>query len=377
MTSAQKINRVRLGDYIEPVDVRNIDNSFGVDDVRGISTSKVFIKTKADLYGVNLSSYKVVGLNNFAYVSDTSRRGEKIALAFADQNSCIVSSIYTVFRVRDENLLNPRYLMMFFNRAEFDRYSRFNSWGSARETFDWSEMCAIELELPPIDIQRKYVAVYESLLENLCNYESNLDDFVNISEIFLMKLKYKYGTTPIKNYIFLKNERNRELAILNVEGVKKDKTFIPTIANMSGIELSNYKIVRKGDFAYSNRINIGSIALKRSGCCVVSPSYTVFGVKEGLLPEYLLMWLCRENFIHYAFYYSMGTVKDELDFNELSQMPIPIPPLNIQSEAVKLSNIYFSRVEKAKYLKTLLNDICPILIRGSILEAKGEKRNAN
>lgn len=377
ISTQKKINKVLLGDYIELVDIRNVDNTFGVESLRGISIKKNLTPTKADTNGLDVKNYKILKKGWFTYSLVTSRNGNKISIAYNDGDDCIVSQINPVFKIKDETLLNPRYLMMFFNRFEFDRYARFNSWGSARETFDWSEMCSIVLDLPEIDIQRKYAAIYESLLSNLRSHESNIDDFYNLTEIYLMKLKTQYGCKPIKPYIFLKNERNKDLSIKNVEGVKKDKTFIPTIANMNGIELSNYKVVRKGDFAYSNRINIGSIALKRKGECVVSPSYTVFGVKEGMLPEYLLMWFCRENFIHYAFYYSMGTVKDELDFEELSQMPIPIPPVEIQQEAVKLSNIYFDRINKANELKQILSNICPILIRGSILEAKGGDSDAS
>ena len=151
---------IRLGDYIELVDERNKDEIYSESDVRGISTSKAFIETKANLNGVNLSGYKIVRQYEFAYVADTSRRGEKIALAYADEKPCIISSNYTVFKVKDDTKLLPRYLMMFFNRPEFDRYARFNSWGSARETFSWEDFCDIKLNLPSIDIQRKYVAIY-------------------------------------------------------------------------------------------------------------------------------------------------------------------------------------------------------------------------
>ena len=155
----------RLGDYIELVDVRNEDGRFGPSDVRGISTAKQFIPTKANLDGVNLSSYKVVDGGQFAYVADTSRRGEKIALAFSDEEPCIISSIYTVFRVKDESKLLPRYLMMFFNRPEFDRYARFNSWGSARETFDWDVLTTTMIPVPDIVIQKAIADVSENIVK--------------------------------------------------------------------------------------------------------------------------------------------------------------------------------------------------------------------
>lgn len=150
-----------LGNYIELCDERNSEGKYGIDDVRGISTEKKFIETKANLDGVSLTSYKIVMPDEFVYVADTSRRGEKIALALNDTNSgFLISSIYTTFRSKDENILLPEYLYLLLSRTEFDRYSRFNSWGSARETFDWSEMCRVQIPVPPLEIQQKIVDLY-------------------------------------------------------------------------------------------------------------------------------------------------------------------------------------------------------------------------
>lgn len=152
---------VRLGELIELCDERNSEGKYGIDDVRGISTEKKFIETKANLDGVSLTSYKIVMPDEFVYVADTSRRGEKIALALNDTNSgFLISSIYTTFRSKDENILLPEYLYLLLSRTEFDRYSRFNSWGSARETFDWSEMCRVQIPVPPLEIQQKIVDLY-------------------------------------------------------------------------------------------------------------------------------------------------------------------------------------------------------------------------
>ena len=150
-----------LGDYIEETDERNSAGKYTLEDVRGISTEKKFISTKANLDGVSLNSYKIVSPREFVYVADTSRRGDKIALALNDSNKgYLISSIYTTFCSKDEKTLLPGYLYLFFNRLEFDRYSRYNSWGSARETFDWLEMCRVKIPLPPIQIQQKIVDLY-------------------------------------------------------------------------------------------------------------------------------------------------------------------------------------------------------------------------
>lgn len=150
----------KIGQYLVETDRRNT-NGLTVESVRGLSTSKEMIPTKADMNGVGLDSYKVVEPRQIAYVPDTSRRGEKLSLGFNNTNEeFLVSSIYVVFGTNHDFLL-PEYLMMFFIRQEFDRYARFNSWGSARETFDWKEMCNIQIPIPDIKVQQAIVDVYD------------------------------------------------------------------------------------------------------------------------------------------------------------------------------------------------------------------------
>lgn len=159
-----KYPSVPLGKYIEQSDKRNSDSALTETDVLGISTDKCFISTKANLDGVSVLSYKIVAPSEFAYVADTSRRGDKMALALNLSNkNILISSIYTVFRSIDKNVLLPEYLFLMLNRPEFDRYARFNSWGSARETFDWSEMERVQIPLPPPNVQQAIVDVYHCM----------------------------------------------------------------------------------------------------------------------------------------------------------------------------------------------------------------------
>lgn len=159
-----KYPSVPLGKYIEQLDKRNSYGALTIADVQGISTDKCFIPTKANMDGVSVLSYKIVAPSEFVYVADTSRRGDKMALALnSSDKDILVSSIYTVFRSIDKSILLPEYLFLLFNRPEFDRYTRFNSWGSARETFDWNEMCRVQIPLPPIDVQQAIVDVYHCM----------------------------------------------------------------------------------------------------------------------------------------------------------------------------------------------------------------------
>ena len=161
-----KYPEVEIGGYIELCDERNSDGKYTLDDVLGISIQKKLISTKADMQGVSLIPYKLLKPREFSYVTVTSRNGGKISLAINDtEHTYIVSSSYENFRCKDVSKLLPEYLFLLLSRSEFDRYSRFNSWGSARETFDWSELCRVKIPLPPIEEQRSIVNIYTCLEE--------------------------------------------------------------------------------------------------------------------------------------------------------------------------------------------------------------------
>ena len=155
-----------LGDFIRQVDVRNTDGK--EENLLGVSVQKMFIPSIANTVGTDFTKYKVVKRGQFTYIPDTSRRGDKIGIALlTDYDEGLVSNIYTVFEVKDENDLLPEYLMLWFSRPEFDRYARFKSHGSVREIMDWDEMCKVELPVPSIDKQRSIVKAYQTITERI------------------------------------------------------------------------------------------------------------------------------------------------------------------------------------------------------------------
>lgn len=171
------LTKYKLGDLIHLEDERNNDGKYTLNDVKGISIQKIFIETKADMQGVSLKPYILVKPDFFVYVTVTSRNGEKITLAHNDtKDTYIVSSSYVVFSIAKTDILDSDYLFMYFNRPEFDRYSRFNSWGSARETFDWDTLCDMDIELPDLPKQQKYVDIYKAMVANQQSYERGLED---------------------------------------------------------------------------------------------------------------------------------------------------------------------------------------------------------
>ena len=158
--------KLKIGEFIEMCDKRNADDQLKLNSVKGISTDKTFIDTKADMNGVSLTSYKVVEANTFVYVPDTSRRGDKMAIALnRGEEPVLVSSIYTTFKSKDTSKLLPEYLFMFFDRPEFDRYARFNSWGSAREVFTMDDMNDVAIPIPDISVQREIVNIHKCYIE--------------------------------------------------------------------------------------------------------------------------------------------------------------------------------------------------------------------
>lgn len=369
------LTKYKLGELIELCDSRNENLQYGIKDVKGISIQKVFIETKADMTDVSLRPYYLVQPDDFAYVTVTSRNGEKITLAHnTTDNTYIVSSSYVVFRVKEKDLLLSDFLFMYFNRPEFDRYSRFNSWGSARETFSWEDMCDIDIELPPVEIQQKYVDVYNAMLANQQSYERGMEDLKLVCDAYIEDLRRNTGVEAIGPYIMPCDERNSDLMVTKAQGITIDKVFSDP-KQVAKAERTA-KIVRNGQFAYNRATTRNgekiSIAYRDKEDCVVSSAYQVFEIKDKkkLIPEYLMMWYKRSEFDRYARYMSKGSAHEFFEYTDMEEVAIPIPNINIQISIANIYNCYMERKSINEKLKKQIKDICPILIKGSVEEAK-------
>ena len=372
------LTKYKIVQLIQLEDERNSDGNFTLDDVKGISIQKVFIETKADMQDVSLTPYILVKPDFFAYVTVTSRNGGKITLAHNDtENTYIVSSSYVVFSVKRTDLLNSDYLFMYFNRPEFDRYARFNSWGSARETFDWDTMCDIDIELPDIPTQQKYVDIYKAMVANQQSYEHGLEDLKLVCDGYIEDLRRKMPCEKIGKYLVESDRRNTVgLTVDAVRGLSTGKEMIPTKADMNGVGLDSYKVVEPRQIAYvpdtsrrGEKVSLGFNNTDEE--FLVSAIYVVFGTKkESLLPEYLMMFFMRSEFDRYARFNSWGSARETFDWNEMCNIEIPIPDIKVQQAIVDVYNVYIKRKEINEQLKAQIKDICPILIRGSLEEGK-------
>ncbi|MCR5729937.1 MAG: restriction endonuclease subunit S [Ruminococcus sp.] len=365
-----KYKSIRLGDYIERSTKNNKDERYGTELIVGVSNEGVFTSPKGNPEGVDLKPYKIV--NDGAFVYNPSRL-DLGSIAYRTEGMCIVSHLYIVFYLNDEGkkIIDPTYLFMYFRRQEFYREVRFRNFGSQRPEFNFNDMSEIIMPLPPLPVQQKYVAIYKAMIANQQSYERGLEDLKLVCDAYIEDLRRKMPCSKIGTYIAEVNERNTDLEISLVQGVNSTSSFDDTKANMTGIDLHNYKIVRKGQFAYNpSRINLGSIALLQQENCVISPMYIVFEVvdKEHLLPEYLMMWFSRKEFQRSTLFYASGSVRDTFDFYEMKEVSIPIPDISVQKAIAEIFASYNTRKAINERLKAQIKDLCPILIKGAVEE---------
>jgi len=209
-----------LGDYIEIVDERN--KGLALDNLLGVSIAKKFIPSIANIVGTDLSNYKIVRTSQFAYGPVTSRNGEKISIAFLDGDDCIISSSYTVFRVIKKNELDPEYLMLWFSRPEFDRYTRYKSHGSVREIFDWNEMCMVELPVPDIDKQRNIVKAYKTITDRIALKQKINDNLEATAQAVLQdKINQNGSETTVESILSLYDSMRKPMSNLDRSSMER------------------------------------------------------------------------------------------------------------------------------------------------------------
>lgn len=367
------LNKYKLGELIEPCELRNNTLQFGENEVMGMTIEKEIIPTKANVAGSDLSKYLVVYPKQFIYNPRT--HGEKIGLGFNNTKSPFIISWNNIaFKIKDMAISKalPEYLYIYFNRKEWDRNACFCSWGSSTEVFSWIALCSMDIELPSIEVQQKYVDIYQGMVANQKAYESGLNDLKLVCDAYIEELRRKMPCEPIGKYIIQRDEKNDiGLTIDNVRGISTAKEFIETKADMDGVGLTNYRIVEPRSFAYvpdtSRRGNKISLALNNaSEKYLVSSISLIFNTNNKLLPEYLMLFFSRDEFDRYARYNSWGSARENFTWNEMQEVSIPIPDIEVQQAIADIYKVYTLRKQINEKLKAQIKDICPILIRGSL-----------
>lgn len=370
------LTKYKLGDLIYEIDRRNSDRKYGLDAVRGISNNKEITPTKASVTEDVIAKFYVIKPGEFIYNPRTTRMGEKVGMGFNDTEETLLFSFNNIaFGIKNEakGTLLPRFLYMYYNRPEFDRYAIVNSWGSATELFTFDEMCDIDIDLPPLDIQKKYVDVYNAMLANQQSYERGLEDFKIACEALLEKYKRGVPRSPLGKLISEVDVRNVDGKIESVQGVNKDKQFMSSVA--SGPDILKYKIVSTRQFAV-NLMHVGRdvaipVAMNTGESIIVSPAYTVFEVSDKeVSPEFVLMWLSRSETDRLAWFMSDTNVRSGMEKTRFYEIEIPKPSLAEQNSLVEIFQVMDLRKHINDHLNERIKSMCPILIKGSLEEAE-------
>ena len=322
-----------------------------------------FIRPKQE--DADTSIYNVFYRNDFVF-NPARMELNSIALnSFCDKAIC--SSLYEIFYVTREDIVLPEYLNMFIKRDEFARKCWYEAIGSARNYFRVGDLSQFEIALPSIEQQRKYVDVYLALQNNLAAYQSKVEELKLVCDGYIEELRRKMKSEKIEKYI-CRESKNTDGRINKVLGIGQNGFMEPQ--KEPNASLRNYKVLRKGDIAYAPPLyNILTGALHcydGNEDAVCSPIYEVFKSDNNyLLPEYLTMWLKRDEFIRYAEFYAQG-VRQTFEYSLMEDIEIPIPDISVQREIVNIHKCYLERQRIAEALKEQLKNICPVLIRGSL-----------
>ena len=369
------LNKYKIGEFVEPYSQRCGIADLIPEQVSGINIDKEFFEP-AKQVGEDTSNYKVVPPNCFA--CNLMHVGRDYALPIALNRSNkdkYVSPAYTIFKLKDESLVLKDYFFILLKSSEKDRLFAFHTDSSIRQGLPWEDFCDIDIVLPDLPTQYKYVQIYESLVANQKSYEHGLEDLKLVCDGYIEDLRRKMPCEPIGKYIERYDVRNGKNGTTNVMGVSITKEFREPSSKVNKNELSNYKVCHPGDIAFvqtTNNEKCFAYALnKTKEDIVVSSVDEVFKTKqEKLLAEYLSIYLSRKEFDRYARFHSWGSARETFTWKDLCDVQIPIPDITVQKSIADIYKVYNERKRINEQLKAQIKDICPILIKGSLEEGK-------
>lgn len=362
------LSKYKLGDLIE-----QRREKYSSDEnlpIWGVS-KEGFIPPKQD--GADTSIYNVFYKNDFVF---NPARMELNSIALNKFFSkAICSSLYEVFYVTRADIILPEYLNMFIKRDEFARRCWFEAIGSARNYFRVSNLSEFYIDLPPLSVQQKYVDIYNAMIDNQKCYERGLEDLKLVCDAYIEDLRKNMLCEPIGEYIYRHDVRNGQNGTKNVMGVSTIKEFREPTLKVNRNELSNYKVVKPRQISFvqtTHNEKVFAYAFNNTDKDIVVTSVNeVFSCNEEIvLPEYLAMFFNRTEFDRYARFHSWGSARETFTWADLIKVKLPIVDLTIQKSIVDIYTVYKERKSINEKLKAQIKDICAILIKGSIEEAK-------
>ena len=365
------LTRYKFGEFIE----QRREKYDGIEELQAWGVSKDgFIYPKQD--GADTSIYNVYYKNDFVF-NPARMELNSIALnLYFDKAMC--SSLYEIFYVTRKDIVLPEYLNMFIKREEFARRCWFEAIGSARNYFRVANLTEFVIELPSLEVQQKYVDIYNALLSNQQSYEHGLEDLKLVCDAYIEKLKKTVTCEAIGPYIERHDVRNGPNGTKNVMGVSTIKEFREPTSKVNRNELANYKVVKPRHISFvqtthNEKVFCNAFNNTDNDIVVTSVNEVFSTNEEKLLPEYLIMFFNRTEFDRYARYHSWGSARETFTWDDLIKVEIPIADITVQKLIVDIYTVYKERKEINKKLKAQIKAICPILIKGSIEEGRKVK----
>ena len=347
-----------LGNYIRLVDERN--KNLAVTKLLGVSISKKFIPSIANIVGTDLSNYKIVRTGQFAYGPVTSRNGEKISIAYLDEEDCIISSSYTVFEVENKEELEPEYLMLWFSRPEFDRYARYKSHGSVREIFDWNELCMVELPVPDIEKQRKIVKAYKTITDRIDLKQKINDNLEATAQAYFDSLFFDESelnctladialVNPVRPLAKGVEARYFEMATLPTNGCIPTGDFIKPYNG--GVRFINgdtliariTPCLENGKAAYINILEDNEVAFG-------STEYIVFASKGNMPSSFYYFLIRNAKFVTFALQFMNGSSgRQRVSGEELASFPLCRPSCENLEAFDKVASLVLEQMKDNTY----------------------------
>lgn len=368
------LTKYKIGDLIEVVDERN---NLGIREFFGININKEFMPTVANTEGLDETKYKVIRKNRFVFSGMQTGRDECIRISmYTKQNPILVSPAYTTFEVVATDVVLPMYFFLCFLSHEKDRFGAFLSDGSIRSNLDWPVFCDIELNIPPLDIQQKYVDIYNAMVSNQECYERGLEDLKLTCDAFIDTLKHKRQGEPIGNYITVTDKKNVENKQYRFAGLSMENYFIDSIANENNLDFTKYKIVEPGEIGcvlmkVGRDARITIARNESSECYLISPAYYTFSI-NGINSDYFMLNVNRSEFERRGWFSCDSSARGSLPWIEFCNLTIPKATEEEQEIVGYIYQSLLLRTNINNRLKAQIKDICPILIKGSIEEARKE-----
>ena len=352
----------RLGDYIVAVDERNSDLSITLS--QGINNNKYFQQPRQ--VAENSKNDKIVRHGYFAYNRATTRNGDKISIAYREGEDCTVSSAYQVFYIKDEELLNPHYLLLWFKRPTFDRYARFKSHGSAHEFFEWDEMCNVMLPVPSIEEQRRIVEQYQTVERRIKNNEKLIALLENTAQT-IFRHRFVENIDPNNLPEGWRMGHINDIATLEVGG-DKPNVFSETKTSECKVPIYSNGIDEKGIYGFTNEATISEESVTISARGTIGYCFLRF---EPYVPIVRLISAIPYNRKSLYFVYFLlkmqnikgdGSVQNQLTVPFLNTEDFVIAPISEQENFYNDVNPVFQHIRTVEMEQTLLSQVKELLI---------------